>query len=104
METGVEHLIKNGAFKWLSDDRAFGAMSKEDTEWGITVWAPKAAAAGWRFWAIVLPQSIIGKLGSEKMIEYYSGLGVTVKIFTDADEGMAWLEAQSIEPKSEDTP
>ncbi len=62
MSMGVETLKMYRAHKWLSDDRSYAAVSKEDIEWGMTVWAPRAIGAGWRHWAIVLPKSLIGQM------------------------------------------
>jgi hypothetical protein len=47
---GYETLKANGATKWLSDDRANGPLSPEDTEWASTVWFPQVRAAGWKYW------------------------------------------------------
>ena len=85
-------LKKNSACKWLSDDRSYSALPKEDVEWGVTYWGPKAVKAGWRYWAIVLPQSVLGKLSLGHIIDTYGELGLTVKVFTDPKEGMTWLE------------
>ena len=46
LEIGVAQLKKNGACKWLSDDRTYMALPKEDQEWGRTHWGPKAVEAG----------------------------------------------------------
>ena len=94
LEAGAELLKKNGACKWLSDDRGYGALPKEDEVWGDEYWGPKAIASGWRFWALVLPKSVLGKMSIEHFVDVYSGMGVTVKVFTDPDEGMAWLDRQ----------
>ena len=94
LEAGVEQLRKHHAHKWLSDDRSYAALTKEDAEWGETYWGPSAVEAGWRYWAIVLPKSVLGKLSMERIIGIYEKLGLTVKVFSDVDEGMAWLEAQ----------
>ena len=94
METGLSVLIRNGACKWLSDDRCFVTMEPEDVHWGKAVWTPKAVRAGWRHWAIVLPKSVTGKMCHDQMIDDYRVLGLNAKVFDDVDEAMAWLEAQ----------
>ena len=91
---GVNTLERHQASKWLSDDRSFAAVSKEDTEWGTEVWTPRAMAAGWRHWAIVLPKSVIGQMSHRKMIAEYFSIGLNVEVFDDAEKGMAWLEEQ----------
>ena len=91
---GVEILKKNGATKWLSDERNNAALSKEDQEWGKVVWESAAYKAGWRFWAIVLPASIVGKMNLKTLINRAESAELVVQTFTDSDEAMAWLEQQ----------
>ena len=78
----------------MSDDRSYAALPKEDLEWGVSHWGPKAVAAGWRYWAIVMPESVLGKMSHQHIIDIYGEMGVTVKVFSDPDEAMAWLKEQ----------
>jgi hypothetical protein len=94
LNRGVETLRAHRAHKRLSDDRSYAAVSKEDTEWGMAVWVPQAVSAGWRHWAIVVPKSVIGQMSYRQMIDYYQSIDVSVKVFDDAEKGMAWLEDQ----------
>jgi hypothetical protein len=94
MNLGVDILKKNRACKWLSDDRSFSTLPKEDVEWGLNIWAPRALASGWRHWAVVLPKLVIGQLAHKKMAEIYRELGLNVEVFTDTEKGIAWLEEQ----------
>lgn len=55
-----EALRDRGATKWLSDDRANSALSQEDTEWAMNTWLPQAVANGFKHWAVVLPEKIVG--------------------------------------------
>ena len=91
---GTDALKKYGARKWLSDDRKNIAAPKEDREWSNTVWFPRTKAAGWKYWAIVQPESAIGQLSIERVIREFAEQGVVAKIFSDPDEAMAWLERQ----------
>lgn len=93
LETGIEQIKKNGSNKWLSDDRFYTAIPKEDTEWGLANLAPMAISAGWKYWAIVLPKSTAGKMSFNRLIEKYKNLGVTAKIFANTNEAMAWLKS-----------
>jgi hypothetical protein len=92
--SGTRTLEKHGACKWLSDDRSYAALTKEDVEWGNAVFGPETVRVGWRYWAIVLPKSVVGKISLEYVIKMYADMGLTAQIFTDPDEGMAWLERQ----------
>ena len=90
---GVETLKKNGACKWLSDDRSHKAIPKEDIDWGRNEWTGMAIKAGWKYWAIVPPTSAVGKMSYERMIEEYRSLGVDVSVFDDAEQAMEWLKS-----------
>jgi hypothetical protein len=91
---GTEVLKKNQAAKWLSDDRSNSVLSKEDVEWSEAHWSPPTAQAGWKYWAIVQPDKVLGQLAMSRLMEKYAALGVTARIFSDPTEAMAWLEKQ----------
>jgi hypothetical protein len=94
LEKGLEVFKEKGAQKWLSDDRNNSALPTEDTNWAQSNWAPRVIAAGWKYWAIVLPEKVIGQINMQHFIDNYSEQGVTVKIFSDPDEARKWLESQ----------
>jgi hypothetical protein len=77
---GTDQLKKNSAHKWLSDDRNGGALPKEDLEWNHNVWIKQAVAAGWKFWALVMPASVVGQQNMRQ-------------VFSDPDQALAWLKA-----------
>lgn len=93
LERGLEVFIQEGAHKWLSDDRGNGPLTKADTEWALENWAPRVMAAGWKYWAIVMPQKVLGEMNMRRWAETYAALGVTVRAFSQPDSAMAWLEA-----------
>ncbi len=93
LTTGTDALEKHRATKWLSDDRKNNALSKEDTEWAMHEWSPRTIAAGWKHWAVVLPEKILGQMNMQRFIDAYAEHGVTVRIFTDPVEARAWLES-----------
>ena len=94
LSEGAAILEKNGAKKWLSDDRQNPVMKQEDMKWTSTVWRPRVIKAGWKYWAIILPEQIAGKMAMKKIVEEYADLGVMVRIFSDSDEALNWLETQ----------
>ena len=94
LSEGAAILEKNGAQKWLSDDRQNTVIGKEDTEWTATVWRPRVIKAGWKYWALVLPEKVVGQMVMKRIIKEYADTGVTVEIFSDPDKAMKWLEAQ----------
>ena len=91
---GRDAFIKNRCTKWLSDDRLNGVLKSEDLEWGQKNWEAELFKAGWKFWALVLPEKAIGQITMKKLIEHYKSLGLTVQTFSDPDEALKWLEKQ----------
>ena len=94
LSTGRDLLIEKGAKKWLSDDRHNGVLFPEDEHWANTEWAPKVVAAGWKYWAVVLPSKVIGQMNMERFIDEYKERGITAHPFADPDEALEWLKAQ----------
>jgi hypothetical protein len=94
LDRGVELLKEHGATKWLSDNRAMEPHNKEDGDWVNTNWLPRAKAAGWKFWALVVPDSTMARMNMSEFVELFYNQGVRVMVFIDIDEAMHWLEAQ----------
>jgi hypothetical protein len=94
LSAGAKLLEKNKVQKWLSDDRKNSVIGKEDMDWTATVWRPRVIKGGWKYWALVLPEKAIGQMNMKQIIQQYADTGVTVQIFTNADEALKWLEAQ----------
>ncbi len=92
LDKGVEVFKKYGVQKWLSDDRRIPALSKEDLEWSHTDWFPRVLKAGWKYWALVMPEKVVGQLTLKKLVEDYGKQGLTVRLFTSPDEAKVWLE------------
>ncbi|MGH7434497.1 MAG: hypothetical protein ACRENE_02400 [Polyangiaceae bacterium] len=93
---GAELLERRHATKWLSDDRANAALRPEDGKWAMEVWSKRAIAAGWKYWAIVMPDAALGKANMRRFIREYADQGVTVQIFGSAEEALAWLKNPSV--------
>src|SRR5215475_4695951 len=91
MTSGLEVFKKNGAQKWLSDDRANSALPTEDLMWGLDEWAPQVFEAGWKYWAIVMPDKLAGQLNMNRIMKQYIDRGLTIEVFSDADEALKWL-------------
>jgi hypothetical protein len=90
---GVDQLKKNSAHKWISDDRNSGALPKDDQEWINTIWTKKAIGAGWKFWALVMPASVVGLQNMRRLSDGIAQIGVTLKVFSDPVQALAWLKA-----------
>lgn len=89
---GAELLEHTGAVKWLSDNRGHLFMADEDEVWAKTLWFPRARAAGWKYWAIVKPESAIGTLNVARLSQNYARLGVEARILSDFDAALSWLK------------
>jgi hypothetical protein len=92
---GLEIMRANGASKWLSDDRGNSSLSQEDQDWADRVWLPAVMAAGWKYWAVVMPANVVGQMNIRKWAEKFRGRGVTAMVFTDPDAALKWLDEQA---------
>lgn len=86
-------LRTNKACKWLSDDRLNPSLKQDDQEWILNVWQPEVLKAGWKYWAIIMPDASLGKTRMVIMSTQYKKLGVTVKAFSTPEEGIEWLNS-----------
>jgi hypothetical protein len=100
LEAGLQVMRERGATRWLSDDRNNGALDPEDSEWSVNVWSHAAAEAGWRYWAIVLPEYVVGKMDMAQYIALGRSMGISVRVFSDPDEALEWLASPDPEPYS----
>lgn len=94
LNCGAELIEKYHACKWLSDDRRNNAIPAADMKWAANEWRPRILKAGWKFWALVMPENVIGKMNMEQFVKEYATLGITVKVFSDPGTAQAWLESQ----------
>jgi hypothetical protein len=92
LNRGNELLQEYGAAKWLSDNREVTAHSPEDTEWINTDWLPRAIAAGWKYWALVVPYDTIARMNMKEFVEAFYEMGVWVMVFEHVGDAMYWLE------------
>lgn len=93
LNKGCEIFKKKGANKWLSDDRGNSALKQEDTKWAQEDWFPRVFAAGWKFWAIVMPDKAVGRMNMQNIINAYAEQGLTVEIFDDDTKALEWLKS-----------
>lgn len=91
---GAELFEERHADKWLSDDRGNSALHPDDSKWAIEEWSPRVIKAGWKYWAIVMPDAALGKLNMKRFIVMYRDLGVEVDVFGTPEEALAWLKSR----------
>ncbi len=90
---GLEIFREQDACKWLSDDRDNSALPKDDGIWAITEWSPQVMEAGWKYWAIVLPDKVLGQTNMNQFMKHYIEQGLVVTVFEDPDEALVWLKS-----------
>jgi hypothetical protein len=93
LNKGYEVIKKNNAQKWLSDDRNNSVLNPDDEKWAKTDWFVRMLKVGWKYWAIVLPEKVVGQMNIKRFSEDYSKAGITAKLFSDPDEALKWLES-----------
>jgi len=91
---GVDYMVKYGSTKWLSDDRENSELSPEDGKWATTIWSKLVLDAGWKSWALVVPNDIMGRINMVEFVTMYSKLGVRVQVFTKLEDALIWLGQQ----------
>lgn len=91
LNIGVDFLRDHGATKWLSDNRAIEPHSEEDTHWINTNWLPRAIAAGWKSWALVVPYDVKARMNMVEFVNSFYEQGVRVMVFTELDRAHDWL-------------
>ena len=91
LDAGVETLSKNNSSKWLSDDRLNDVL---DIDWDPVEWGEMVAALGWRYWALVVPDSVVGRASMVDVITLYYEMGILIRVFSDLERARAWLIAQ----------
>ncbi len=93
LSAGADCMEKHRATKWLSDDTDVFIISQEDHEWAINEWEPRVIKAGFKYWAIVKPTSILGSRQLRRFAEERREKGISVQIFASVESALAWLES-----------
>ncbi|MEY3218925.1 MAG: hypothetical protein RIT27_282 [Pseudomonadota bacterium] len=88
--SGYEQLKKSKGYKWLSDNRGLPVYKQEDIEWINNDWFPRMQKAGWKYWALIEPETSLGHITMKKFA-FYSERGIVVQVFKNIEEGLAWL-------------
>lgn len=80
------------------DLREAEVITKEDQDWTVNEWQPRAVAAGYRRGAIVIPESIFGQLSVKKVISQVQNLhrevDLSIQYFSDVNEAYQWMKAE----------
>lgn len=92
LNVGTEALKKYKVCKWLSDDRKNGPLSAEDANWGFDDWNRRTIEAGWKYWAVVVPEKLAAAGTLSKTIMDLSRLNLRMMVFTNLEEAFKWLD------------
>lgn len=91
LSAGIKVLAENNASKWLSDDRENSALPDDDVTWSKEDWFPRALQAGWKYWALVVPQDLIARMNMKQFVDSYIDQGLRVMVFSQPESAMEWL-------------
>jgi hypothetical protein len=95
MMAGARAYTEYGCSKRLSDDSRNSLFNQEDVAWVEKNWEPIILNAGWKYWAIVTPKEVFGKMAMRGIARRYMDRGVTVESFNSYDEALEWLKKQN---------
>lgn len=96
LNAGVEMISQHGIQKWFSDDRKNGPFSQAFSEWVIADWIPRAIAAGWQYWANVVPEDLKAAGTLMPFIEVLQEKGLRMGVFSHTDKATEWLDNVNI--------
>lgn len=91
LSAGADLMERHGTRKWLSDDSKNIVISPEDIAWADEVWYPRVRRAGFRYWAVVVPEKKVAALQMKHLQAKRRGDGITVELFESVEEAQAWL-------------
>jgi len=89
---GADAFKTHNCTKWLSNDNRNGAIPRKYIDWIHQEWEPGMLGAGWKYWAVILPDLAVGRMNMKRLIERLSRRGVTVEIFDDEKTALKWLD------------
>ena len=80
----------------LSDMRKMWPTSHDDIRWIGHDWMPRMRKAGWRTWAVIEPESPLGRMSLRRWLSACQQHGIVVQTFRDEAAALAWL--RELEP------
>ncbi len=76
----------------LADTRRMSMIWKEDREWIIKDWYPRAIKAGFRCQALILTEDSYNELALKKIVEQYDDQVVETAYFTSFTDAFVWVK------------
>lgn len=95
LDKGTKAFHQYGATKWLSDDRKNTQIPQEDADWAMMDWAPRTIEAGWKYWAIIVPDEINARASMRGFMEDFFEKGVRINLFASVEDAKNWLASQN---------
>lgn len=92
LNAGTAALQQYQVHKWLSDDRKNDGLTPEGNEWSFNDWQPRTLKAGWKYWALVVPQTLAAAGTLTPVVEQLFELGLRMMVFTDVEDAIVWLD------------
>ena len=75
-EAGFNALVTYHGIKWLSDNLGLKPYRNQDVTWINEDWFPRMLKAGWKYWAAVEPENILGKWSMKNFMDFYQQQGI----------------------------
>lgn len=92
--TYLTMLQENPCPRLLIDNQRVVGSWKKALDWLTKDWAPLAMKAGLKWVAIVVSPGSFAVEAAEELQKRVGGIHLQVKVFTDIDTSMTWLERQ----------
>lgn len=95
----ITALKKHRTSKLICDSRRYTVVDPEDQLWSIQDWLPRAIGAGLNTFAVVMPESVVGKLSVQNVINDKKHtpkeLTLTREMFNTIEDARTWVVATS---------
>lgn len=91
---GIRALTEHRGKLWLADCRRQRVLKPSDQEWADKEWTPRAAAAGLKRFAVVLPASGLASTNLKNREATWRSKGLEVGYFGAPEEARAWLASE----------
>ncbi|MEM9954865.1 MAG: hypothetical protein AAF846_24880 [Chloroflexota bacterium] len=77
--------------RWITDARAISGMSPETAQWILTEWLPSMQDTTWKYWALVVPEALAGRMQMMQFMQAVSNLGIQIRTFTTMEDAQDWV-------------
>jgi len=89
LTVGLEIIREKKATRWITDSREMPVLPPEAQKWTNEVWWPQAVELGFRWLAVVMPESAISQMALTRSI--MDSMRQEINYFGSTDEAIQWL-------------